>query len=240
MTGAIADRRAELRRLIHNYGSLLDELADKDKELVDAGRRVERGVRVVRRRGARTSRDAVARLPGDAAARPSDTLDEGRRRSRRCCARRSSRCARPFRQLDDDQPRGPAVRPRGRADRAQRRSARSCAPRARTCATCARPRTNLAEATPDLTASFHQLNRFFNMGAFNPNGREPVTGNEAAGPRARRGLPVLARLGRAEHRLAVLDERRDRPVPPRARRLQLHRHRARRCRRSPPPARSSA
>jgi hypothetical protein len=38
---------------------------------------------------------------------------------------------------------------------------------------------NLAAATPDLTASFHQLNRFFNIGAFNPNGREPVTGNEA-------------------------------------------------------------
>ena len=30
---------------------------------------------------------------------------------------------------------------------------------------------------PDLTSSFHELNRFFDIGAYNPNGREPVTGN---------------------------------------------------------------
>src|SRR5204863_49593 len=36
---------------------------------------------------------------------------------------------------------------------------------------------NLAEASPDIAKSFHELNRFFNMGAYNPNGREPVTGN---------------------------------------------------------------
>jgi len=34
VTGAIADRRTEMRRLISNYGSLLDELGDKDSELV--------------------------------------------------------------------------------------------------------------------------------------------------------------------------------------------------------------
>ena len=37
----------------------------------------------------------------------------------------------------------------------------------------------LFTATPDLTASFHQLNRFFNIAAYNPRGREPVTGVEA-------------------------------------------------------------
>ena len=36
---------------------------------------------------------------------------------------------------------------------------------------------NLAKASPDITTTFHELNRFFNMGAYNPNGREPVTGN---------------------------------------------------------------
>jgi hypothetical protein len=36
---------------------------------------------------------------------------------------------------------------------------------------------NLSTATPDLTTSFHELNRFFNIGAYNPNGREPVTGD---------------------------------------------------------------
>ena len=38
---------------------------------------------------------------------------------------------------------------------------------------------DLAKATPDLVASFHELNRFFNMAAYNPKGREPVTGNDA-------------------------------------------------------------
>jgi hypothetical protein len=36
---------------------------------------------------------------------------------------------------------------------------------------------DLSTATPDLTASFHQLNRLLDMAAFNPNGAEPVTGN---------------------------------------------------------------
>src|SRR6185503_3114567 len=35
----------------------------------------------------------------------------------------------------------------------------------------------LADAGPDLSESFHHLNRFFNMGAYNPGGREGLTGN---------------------------------------------------------------
>src|SRR3712207_2891768 len=47
---------------------------------------------------------------------------------------------------------------------------------------------NLAKATPDLVASFHELNRFFNMGAYNPGGAEPVadTGNPVADAAANR------------------------------------------------------
>jgi hypothetical protein len=36
---------------------------------------------------------------------------------------------------------------------------------------------NLATAAPDLVATFHELNRFFNMGAYNPGGAEGLTGN---------------------------------------------------------------
>jgi len=36
---------------------------------------------------------------------------------------------------------------------------------------------NLARATPDFTSSFHELNRFFNMAAYNPGGKEGLTGN---------------------------------------------------------------
>jgi ABC-type transporter Mla subunit MlaD len=34
----------------------------------------------------------------------------------------------------------------------------------------------LAEAGPDLSGAFHGLNRFFNMGAYNPEGTEELTG----------------------------------------------------------------
>jgi phospholipid/cholesterol/gamma-HCH transport system substrate-binding protein len=36
---------------------------------------------------------------------------------------------------------------------------------------------NLAKASPDLRESFHELNRFFNIGAYNPGGAEPLSGN---------------------------------------------------------------
>src|SRR5207248_2517581 len=36
---------------------------------------------------------------------------------------------------------------------------------------------DLSTAMPDLTTSFHELNRFFDIGAYNPGGREPVTGD---------------------------------------------------------------
>jgi hypothetical protein len=39
---------------------------------------------------------------------------------------------------------------------------------------------NLARATPDFTKSFHELNRFFNMAAYNPGGAEGLTGNAQA------------------------------------------------------------
>ena len=38
---------------------------------------------------------------------------------------------------------------------------------------------DLNKANPDLTTSFNKLNRFFNIGAFNPNGAEGLTGDVA-------------------------------------------------------------
>src|SRR5204863_9536793 len=34
---------------------------------------------------------------------------------------------------------------------------------------------NLSRAIPDLTTSFHELNRFFNIGAYNPGGRQSIS-----------------------------------------------------------------
>ena len=59
------------------------------------------------------------------------------------------------------------------------RSGRSCAPRGRSRTTCAWPRKDLAQATPDLTTSLQETNRFFNMGAYNPGGAESLAGSRS-------------------------------------------------------------
>ena len=81
---------------------------------------------------------------------------------------------------------------------------------------------DLAAAGPDLTTSFRGLNRLFDIGAYNPGGQRGHQRGlrdegrlHARGARAQRGLPVLARLGRPEHHLAVLDGGRARPDPAR-------------------------
>jgi phospholipid/cholesterol/gamma-HCH transport system substrate-binding protein len=38
---------------------------------------------------------------------------------------------------------------------------------------------NLSKAQPDLVSSFHELNRFFNMAAYNKNGAEPLAATDA-------------------------------------------------------------
>ena len=36
---------------------------------------------------------------------------------------------------------------------------------------------NLARAVPDLNSAFHELNRFFNIGAYNPAGAQKISDN---------------------------------------------------------------
>ena len=62
---------------------------------------------------------------------------------------------------------------------------------------------NLSKASPDLRDSFFEINRFFNMGAYNPGGREGLTGDAERGPRAPGGTPLLARMGLPQLELAV-------------------------------------
>jgi hypothetical protein len=47
---------------------------------------------------------------------------------------------------------------------------------------------NLADASPDVRRAFHQINRFFNMGAYNPNGKEELPGDFAAAEQRDEGL----------------------------------------------------
>jgi len=175
VTGAVADRRSELRRLISNYGSLLEELGDKDKELValvDESNAVFESFA-----NQETNVSASIQKLSPTLRTTSETL--GKVQEFAPVLQSSLESLRPaFRQLDTAnrevlpfvREAEPIVRNRIRPFvRASRPYVRDLRPAA----------VNLAKATPDLTASIHQLNRFFDMAAYNPRGREPVTGVEA-------------------------------------------------------------
>ena len=165
---AIATRRANLARLIHNYSLLVDELGDKDKELtrlVDASNTVFEAF---------ASEDlnissAVSKLPS--------TLDQ---------------TSETLAKVDDfGKVLGPALedlRPAFRkldtanrevlpfvteAEPLVREQIRPFVREARPYIDDLQPAArDLSKATPDLTDTFGELNRFFNMAAYNPKGRE--------------------------------------------------------------------
>jgi phospholipid/cholesterol/gamma-HCH transport system substrate-binding protein len=164
-----------MRRLIHNYGSLLDTLSHKDRQLVQL---VDESNAVFQSFAAEENNvsESVRRLPGTLNT-TADTLSKVQTFAP--VLRSSLESLRPaFRQIDvANRQVLPFVREAEPITRTQIRPfVRVARPYVRDLRPAA---VNLATATPDLTASFHQLNRFFNIGAFNPNGREPVTGNEA-------------------------------------------------------------
>jgi phospholipid/cholesterol/gamma-HCH transport system substrate-binding protein len=170
---AIAIRRANMRRLVHNYGLLTTELGKKDKEIT---RLVTTSSAVF---GSLAKEDknistAVSRLPGtlrqtDSTLSKVDTLAQ--------TLKPSLESLRPaFRQLDD-------------ANKQVRPLAEEGTPivknQVRPFARAAQPFTQkfgqaggeLADAAPQLTKTFHGLNRLFNIGAYNTNGAEGLTGN---------------------------------------------------------------
>lgn len=168
----IARRRANLRRLVHNYSELTNELADKDGELT----RLVSGSNSVFE--ALASEDAnisetIARLPS-ALRQTESTLvwvdDLGR------VLGPSVEALRPaVRELDEA---NAELLPFGRAaERSVRTQIRAFVREARPYVRDLRPAArNLNAAGPNLTSSFFELNRFFNMAAHNPNGAEPVSG----------------------------------------------------------------
>jgi phospholipid/cholesterol/gamma-HCH transport system substrate-binding protein len=175
VTGAIAERRAQMRRLVHNYGSLLETVSHKDKQLV---RLVDESNAVFASFAAEEQNitESVRRLPPTLGT-TADTL--GKLQTFAPVLRSSLQSLRPaFRQIDvANREVLPFVR---EAEPITRNEIRPFVRVARPYVRDLRPAAvNLAKATPDLTASFHELNRFFNIGAHNPGGRDPVSGNEA-------------------------------------------------------------
>jgi phospholipid/cholesterol/gamma-HCH transport system substrate-binding protein len=176
VTRAVAARRQNLRRLVHNYNELLADLSGKDRQLTALVRDSDSVFRAFASQDRNIS-SAVAKLPG--------TLRETQRALVRV----------------DDLGRilGPAldsVRPGFRELESTNEAvipfARAATPilqkRIRPFIRTARPYVSrslrpaavrLSKAAPDLTASFHELNRLLNMLAHNPKGKESLSGNEA-------------------------------------------------------------
>ena len=173
VTSAIADRREHLSELIHRYGSLTNTLADKDREI----RRLVSASATVFRAFASQDNNislAVSRLPGTLE-QTETTLTKANEFARVLRPTLES-LRRPFRQLDEtNQEIIPFVREAYPITRDKIRPfVRTARPTVRNLRPAA---VNLARATPDFTATFFELNRFFNMAAYNPNGREELNGD---------------------------------------------------------------
>ena len=176
LTKAVSFRHRELARLVHNYGDLTNTLADRDadvRRLIDASNTT---LSAFAQENGNIS-NAVALLPStlQVTANTLGKLDT------------FSRVAGPaFESLR------PAFRELNVANHHVLPFALEATPilrdKIRPFVRIARPyigilrpaARNLALATPDLTKSIFELNRFFNMFAYNPHGREPVPSTTAA------------------------------------------------------------
>ena len=173
---AIARRRTNLKSLINKYGFLTKELATKDREIVRLVRQSNQVFDTLAS-GEADIEGTLRRLPG-ALNTTADTLAKvdtlGGELGPALEALRP-----PFRKLDEA---NAAVLPFVREATPQIRDqirpfARVAGPFTDDLGNAAR---GLRKAQPGLTASFGKLNRLFNIGAFNPNGAEGLTGNLAA------------------------------------------------------------
>jgi phospholipid/cholesterol/gamma-HCH transport system substrate-binding protein len=181
VTRATASRRAALKRLIHRYGVLIEHVGRRPREL----RRLVTASRTVFDALAGEDQNisaSVARLPG--ALRASESaLNEVREFAPVLRSSLESLRA-PIGKLDET---NAAVTPFLRETTPILRD------EIRPFVRAARPFTDdlrlaardVSRATPDLTVSFEELNRFFNIGAFNPGGAEGLEGKSVAEQRSR-------------------------------------------------------
>jgi phospholipid/cholesterol/gamma-HCH transport system substrate-binding protein len=175
VTEAIAERRDNLRRLIHNYGVLVDELGGRDEDLT---RLVKASEAVFDSFAAEDTNVSafVAKLPGSLRETRVTLGKVDRLADRMGPAFESLRP--PFRKLDEaNEAVMPFVEEATPIIRDEIRPfTRAGQPFFRNLGLGAR---DLSKAAPDLTATFRGLNRLFNIGAHNPNGNEGLTGDLA-------------------------------------------------------------
>jgi hypothetical protein len=188
VTSAIAARRVALKELIHRYGDLTNALADKDREIKTLVTAADATFRAISSQQSNVSL-AVSRLPGTLRQTQS-TLTKANSYAK--LLRPTLNSLRPaFKQLDSTNKAVlPFVREAGPITRNKIRPfVRVARPTVRNLRPAA---VQLARATPDFTKSFHELNRFFNMAAYNPGGAEPPTGNPATEPGRNEGYLFFA------------------------------------------------
>ena len=172
VTEAVATRRENLKRLVNRYGLLVQELGGKDHELT---RLVQQANSVF---SAFASEDQnvsafVSKLPSTLGETKTALGKVDKLGQQLGPTLESLRPA--FRELDDA---NQAVIPLAEKGTPIVRDeirpfARIAQPYTQDFGTAA---GRLADAGPDLSGAFHHLNRFFNMGAYNPNGTEELTG----------------------------------------------------------------
>ncbi len=172
VTRATASRRQELKRLIHDYGLLMTELGRRPgdlRRLVGASGSVFDALATEQG----SISESVARLPG--ALRASQRTLEDVRRFAPVLRSSLQSLRRPIRRLDQT---NEAVTPFLRDTEPVLRE------RIRPFVRAARPFTDdlrfaardTARAAPDLSTSVGQVNRLFNIGAYNPGGAEGLDG----------------------------------------------------------------
>jgi phospholipid/cholesterol/gamma-HCH transport system substrate-binding protein len=168
VNSAVAERRTNLRRLIRSLNTLNAELASRDDDLAGL---VSSSATVMREFAAEEANvsAAVAELPA-ALRTTTDTM--GRLQRFGTLLGPTAEKLRPAARALD--PANEAVRPLAREATPLLRDdirpfVREVRPLVRDLKPAAK---NVAAATPALTKSFQHINRFFNMAAYNPNGRE--------------------------------------------------------------------
>ena len=207
---AVARRRRNLRRLIHNYGLLVKELGGKDRDLT---RLVQASNSVFQ---AFASEDQnvsafVHKLPGTLNTTRT-ALGKVNTLSQRLGP--SLESLRPaFRRIDTANRQVlPLAREGTPILRNQVRPfARASQPFTRNFGRAAR---DLAKAGPDITSSFKELNRLFNMAAYNPGGSEGIssgceTGGGCSGAERNRNEGYLYWLTWVTHNTTSIFSTRD-------------------------------
>ncbi len=169
----VVKRRRNLARLINNYGSTVERLGREDRELTQLVLSAEQVFGRLAQEDERISL-AVSRLPTTLRQAESTLLRVGQLGE---TARPAFRALRPaVREIDEANAEllplaevaEPILRERIRP------FVRRAQPYIRELKPAAR---DLGQASPDLREVFYELNRLFNMGAYNPGGAEALTGD---------------------------------------------------------------